>query len=301
MGFSASDAAFEGFRITRERPLPVLLWSLVYLVVAAIGSALMVLTLGPDMGRLAEMTPEASSNPEEVLAMVPVMAKVYAIALPLGLIWLAIFSAAIYRTVLRPSDTRFGYLRLSGDELRLTLLYIVLLLITFVVLFASTIVGTLAAMPLVAVAGPVGGALVMTALTMLGVVAAMAWVGVRLSLTGPWTFNTGKIDLKGAWLLTRGRFWPMLGAYILAVVLATIVGVLGLVIILAAATVTGGGLSDISQPDYSSLAGYFTPTRIVQLVVSAVVSTLQYVILLAPAAAIYRALAAETVPEEAFT
>lgn len=300
MGFSASDAAFEGFRITREKPIPVLLWSLVFLVMTVAAEALTVLALGADMGRMAQITPGSSPSPEEMMALIPAMAKASAIGIPLGLVWLAVFSAAIYRTVLQTTDGRFGNMKLGGDELRLTLLYIILLAITFVVLFGSTVIGTLVGMPLAALAGPVGGALAMTLLTFAGIIAAMAYFGVRLSLAGPRTFATGRIDLKAAWTLTRGHFWPMLGAYILAVVLATIVGALGLVIIIAAATVAGAGITDITQPDYTSLAGYFTPTRIVQLIVAALVSTLQYVILLAPAAAIYRELARNTAPAETF-
>lgn len=288
MAFSASDAAFEGFRITRERPLPVLIWSLVYLVVGAVGSALVVLMVGEDMNTVLQGA--AASDPAQAMTMLPVMGKMYAIALPLGILWTAFFSAAVFRAVLRPEDSRGAYLRFSRDELMIALLYIVLLIVSFVVLFGVTAVATLAAMPLAMLAGPVGAAALGMTVSFVAIIGTMAWIGVRLSLAGPTTFATGKIDLKGAWRLSVGRFWPMLGCYILAAVLATIVGLLGFVIVLAAAAGIGGGMTAITQPDYSSLGAYFTPARIVQLVVSSVVSTLQYVILFAPAAAIYRSL-----------
>ena len=41
MTFSATDAAFEGFRVVRRAPLSLVFWSLFYVVVMAVAFALM--------------------------------------------------------------------------------------------------------------------------------------------------------------------------------------------------------------------------------------------------------------------
>ena len=65
-----------------------------------------------------------------------------------------------------------------------------------------------------------------------GVVALFAWIAVlifvpiRLSLAGPHTFADHRLRPFASWTMTKGRFWPMFGAYFLATVFALIVSIL---------------------------------------------------------------------------
>jgi hypothetical protein len=45
------------------------------------------------------------------------------------------------------------------------------------------------------------------------------WVLVRLSLAGAITFSERRIHVSKSWELTRGRFWPLAWAYVLAFLL----------------------------------------------------------------------------------
>ncbi len=121
---------------------------------------------------------------------------------------------------------------------------------------------------------------------------------VRLSLAPSYTLATGRIDLAGAWRLTRGRFWPMLGAYVLAGVLGAVVLMLGLVVTAALVAVIGGmgALGQIARPDYASLGAFYTPARLAQTAVSAALNALVTPVLLTPAAAIYLRLAPRAAP-----
>ena len=93
---------------------------------------------------------------------------------------------------------------------------------------------------------------------------AFIFLAVRLSLASPMTFETKRIDLRGAWRLTQGRFWPLLGTYFIAFALSIVVVVLTFAIAVAAVAVAGGGMGALGaafQSDMSTMASVLTPAR----------------------------------------
>ena len=54
-----------------------------------------------------------------------------------------------------------------------------------------------------------------------------------------------RIDLRAAWAMTKGRFWPLLGAYALAFALSVVVVILTFAISVAVVGIVGGGLGAI--------------------------------------------------------
>jgi glucan phosphoethanolaminetransferase (alkaline phosphatase superfamily) len=120
------------------------------------------------------------------------------------------------------------------------------------------------------------------------------WVAVRLSLSGPATFAERHIRVFESWILTRGVFWRLLGAYVLSLALVIVVMLLALVIYAAiAAVMLGGDLSQIGkvfQPDTSSLTSYFTPAMLIYLVFGAFLGALQNAVIYAPPAVAFREL-----------
>ncbi len=297
MAFSPTDAAFEGFRLTREKPLVIVYWGVASLLISLATAVLMVTLIGPDMAAITQMG--QSSDPEAVLAMAPVMGKLYGLTIPLSLITSAIFTCAAYRALLRPQDSAFGYLRFGADELRMILLFFVLTL-----LFIAVLAGALVLLALIvaglsfafggggggtAAAGALGG--VIGFLLVLGV---GAFFFVRMSLAAPMTFSERRLAIAPAWRMTRGRFWPLLGAYFLAWVLALVVVLLGFAIVVAIIAAIWGlqAIGQVTSPDFSSLAAYFTPAMGLSLLISGFLSALQYAIVLSPPAVAYRELSA---------
>jgi hypothetical protein len=290
-GFSASDAAFTGFRIVAERPWVVAIWAGLQLVFNLGLQLFVAYSAGPAFTKAAQLgLPPAHEDPAAVLQLFQQVAPTYLVVIIGSLILNAVVYAAMNRAVLRPGEARFGYLRLAADELRQLGLFAIFvglgltvyLLMSIVVVVVTLVIGLV---PDEATALVLGTAVLLP---------AFIFLAVRLSLASPMTFDTRRIDLVGAWRLTKGRFWPLLGTYIIAFALSMVVALLTLAIALAAVAVAGGGMGALGatlQADLSSVAVVVTPPRLAYLAVSAVGQALIWPVTMTPAATIYRALA----------
>lgn len=300
--FSATDAALSGFSFVRRRPAAVALWAVILLVIhLAFGAALVALA-GPELAAVQAANLSGPQDPAAALALMARLLPLYAATALFALVFFSIAWATIDRAVLREGDAGFGYVRLGADEVRQGLL---LLLIFAVMLGAELVAGVLLGVAIVVVSlilrAP-GGEGVVPLITFLIAFCAFVFVSVRLSLTSPLTFDTRKVDLFGSWRLTRGRFWKMLGAYVLVWMLAILVYILVAIIAVALAAAIGGGLNGIAlmfRPDSSSAASYFSPVRLVIMVVNAAASALVWPLLLMPSATIYRQIRDATATREA--
>lgn len=281
--FSPTDAALEGFRITRERPAALLVWAVMFFAWGVLQQAALVGSgLGPLMDRLrtsfGDLSPQtqASLSPE-LFRNLPLLLLFSG----LGLAFTVVMTTAVFRAVLRPADGRFGYLRLSIDEARQIALMAFALgcgvVYLFLVALVTAIIGGIAQ----GIGGP-GSVLINIGLS-LATLCALVYPAVRLSLAPAMTFADGRISLFRSWALTKGRFWPLLGAYLMAFALALVVFLLSFVIFNLAATLAGGG-----QPDVTSLKAYFTPLTWTALIFNGAISALVSTITLSPAAAAFR-------------
>ena len=300
--FSASDAALTGFRIVRERPKAVLIWSAIQFAITLTFSVGMVWFAGPALTKLNAVNAEQTPDPAKTMAILQQLSPLLLCVFVFLLIFYPVLYATMSRVVLRPSEEGFAYIRLGADELRqlgLLLLIFALGIVAYIVLILA-LVAIVTPFSLAITRGSAGGgsggavlAVLFAILLGLAVIGAWIYVWVRLSLASPLTFATQRISLFGSWRLTKGLFWPMLGAYLVALILALVVWMLTVVITLAATAITGGGLGGLAgvfNPDMSSLSAYLTPARIVSFVISALSSALVWPVLLTPAAAIYRSL-----------
>ncbi|MDB5456595.1 MAG: hypothetical protein JWP92_2180 [Caulobacter sp.] len=295
--FSPTDAAFEGFRITREKPRAVAVWALVYLAVSVLLSVMTIWLAGPELMALETSGATSSADPAVAMAAFGKLMPLYGVLLPIGLIIQAVIAAAIYRVVMRPTEPAFHYLKLGRDELRLVLLTLIYFFLAIASVFIVVFVAGVVAALLAIVAGPLAAVVgVGVGLFAAGI---LVWLGVRLSLCAPQTFAEGRLRLFDSWHLTKGHFWSLFGAYFLSFVLALVVGMMALIIIAllatAAALATGGSLHDagaVFRTDTTSVAAYFKPGVIVSTVLSAGMMTLYYVVIYAPAAVAYRDLTA---------
>jgi hypothetical protein len=154
---------------------------------------------------------------------------VFGLLVPIFLLAFVVLWAAAYRAVLFPEQQRFFYLRVGMDELRLlgTMLILVVGGIVLTLLFGlvlGLVVGLIAM-----ILGAAGSALI-SFLTFVLLVGGWIFLGVRLSLAGPLTILQHKVIIGPSWRATRGNFWRLFAAYLVIILLLTVVyGVVALV------------------------------------------------------------------------
>jgi len=259
--FSASEAALEGFRLTKERPGTILAWSGIYAAGMLIIGEVMLTSLGADalaIARKGQVTPEDA----QVLATRLIHSlPAFLLVLLLAVVLISVITSGIYRLVLRPEQPGFLHLRLGGDELRLTLVNVALFAIGLVCLMIGFVA--------IAVAEQGGSAVGFIVAPLVAVLTI--WVGVRLSLATPMAFKERHISLVAAWALTRGRFWPIFGMIVLSLIFYIMVWVLVTVIWLAVLMLAGG-------PEAVSQGG--TPVALIAGVAAFVIQMLVSVVAL---------------------
>jgi hypothetical protein len=97
--------------------------------------------------------------------------------------------------------------------------------------------------------------------------------------------------------MTRGLVWPILGAYVLAVIAVVIFYLLALVLAAALATLLSGGdlgaLGRVMNPDMTSLQTFFSPGQVLMILFGALTSAVYNAVMSAPAAVMYREIRAQ--------
>lgn len=289
MGFSATEAAFEGFRVVRRRPLTLVFWSLFYIAVTVVAFSVM----GPSLISFvsaSEQLEQSGGTPtlEDFAPLFQMMGLIFAVLLPLSLISSAMIYAAVARAVLRPAESAFGYLRLGMDEVRVLVVSLVLFIVF--TLAATVLFGIVGA-----VAGLAGGAeapalWIVVVLLAFAFIALLVWLAVRLSLAIPITMAERRIAIFESFGVTRGRFWPLLGMALLAVVMSMVVGLLGTLVFLPLRLVAGDleGLAGLEGETMASIVQVAWPAIAAWIVINAVMSALQVAVVYAPFSAAYR-------------
>ena len=297
MAFSASEAAIEGFRIARREPATIAGWSVLQLI---LGIAVTVVTF-PYMRPLMALqglsaSGAASQTPAQAMAALEPMLGAIAVVIPIELVFVTVLSAAVYRAVLRPEDKDLARLRLGGDELRMAILWIELGLFLWAAgALALIVVVIVGGVLIAATKGSPTDVLMLVMVAYLFVAAGMVWLAVRFSMAAPMTFATRRVRLFSAWRLTKGRFWPLFGCYVLSFVFMITILIAQTVIGSAVALAMSGGslvqaATSYMHPDYSSLQAYVTPVRVVTLLINALLGGVYWSVALAPAAMAYKEL-----------
>jgi len=209
--FSPTDAALEGVRLTRQRPRAVLAWSGYNFAFGLVLLGVAYLTLGPHAQDILSEVRAGTNDPAEAEKLIRQTLPFCAVGLPISLLFMAMQMAAIYRAVLRP-EVGAGRFRLGREEWRLVALILVAIAIIAGVLFLSGLVSIFAA--------SAGANAFLIGLVSL---AATVFLFVRLSLAGPASFAEGRLILFRAWPRTRGNFWALLGAYVMAMAILLVV------------------------------------------------------------------------------
>jgi hypothetical protein len=287
MSFSATEAAFEGFRVVRRKPVVVLFWSAVYLAMFAVTFAVGASSLARIMA-MAETLQSSEPSMADVEALGASYGGFLAWVAPLGLAAGAILSAAIARAVLRPEQSAWGYLRFGKDELRVLVVSVAIGLIFGVLGGAG-----FAIVSLLFASGAASGQAILflvALLASLAVIAGLVWLGVRLSLAVPMTLDRGRIVVFESFKATKGRFWPMLGMALIVVIMAFVVSLLGGIVAMPV-TLVSGGLESLAALDGAPLGEILArawPALAAWSVVNAILSALQLAVLYAPFSAVWR-------------
>jgi hypothetical protein len=285
MTLPATDCAFEGFRLTRRAPKALLVWALAY----AVFFTLFFLVAAPHLVTVMSLVTalEGNANPsiEEIQPLMQAYGAMFAWGMPLAILFGAVLNTAIARSVIRPEEKQFGYLRVGKAELRVLAVNLIVAVITgLAAMLVFAVVSVIAA---IAITVPALW-LVVVLLSLAGL-ALIIWLTVRLSLAVPITFAEGRIAVKESFAMTRGVFWPMLGMAIIAWIMALLVALLGSAVAAPLSLLVGGmdrlaGLENAGVPQMLRVAG---PALVVSLVVNAVLSAAQITIMYAPFSAAY--------------
>jgi hypothetical protein len=296
-GFSVTQSALAGFRVVREHPEAAALWVTLQVLIAIGIGLVATVTWGPDLAKLHLGAVPTAADLPRLAGLWPMFAVTGAVSL----VVYSILCAAMNRAILKPRDRRFAYFRLGPEEVRqlgLTLILLAMAIAVYVaVVIVIVVVSGLFGAVTSSVSGPIGTnpnrAMAIVALGLAGMVGVFVFLGVRFSLASAQTFATGRISLFGSWVMTRGRFWPIVSTYGLALALYGVVWLLGFTLITAVVTLVGGGaggLAAMVNPDLGSLRAFFSPPQFTLLVMRAALSGLLWPLLLTPPATIYLAL-----------
>ncbi len=292
--FSPTEAAFEGFRITREQPRVVLALAACSLAFSFLLGVVAFVTLGPEFASILTTVRSPTLETKEFWRVAASLWPFLLVAAPAALLFQAVLNCAIYRMILRPEDRGWAYIRLGADELRVAAVMLVYAFVWVFVLFLTmmtAIFGGAFGGPVAAFAGSV----------LSGVVCFYCVIVlVRLSLAAPISFSERRLTLLKSWSVTKGRFWSLLGTYVLAFVFGLLIFILMWlmfgVVELAFLAMSGASLSEMYAKAPSPaifVAGLFSQAAF------ALILTCYRLIMESPPAAIYKAISERTPPASA--
>lgn len=283
--FSIGAAAKSGFGVIRRNPGAVAAWTLMYLVLAFWPYLVIVPFVG-----LEAWTSGGFGEPK--LTSLLVIQSVHAVSFLTSTVGLMLLFCAIYRAVLEPHERRRWFMRLGRQELWVglvsTVLFVLLVVGAFVLLMP---VATAAlAYPM---AKETPSPLAIGVLCVVGalLLAVVGWVGIRLSLAAPMSFERRSFVLFESWSLTRGHAWRMFLAYLTAYFMLCLTGFLLLLAMVAVAVLLslpfgGPGTLEAMLPT----GGSFALLLLAMVVMGGLFTALSHAIMLAPGACIYRQL-----------
>lgn len=296
MSFSATDAAFEGFRVVRRNPIALVAWTVVYLlytVGALFASGGMMKSMAVWMEQMEAL--ENGPAPTSPEAFAPIMESYLQAmshmvwTIPVSMIVSAILMAAISRAVLSSGTGSFGNIRLGMDELRVFVVTLVICILTAIVaMIVFVLAAVIGGFAIAAMEG--WGGLVM-ALALLAAGAFVIWLSVRWSLAVPITVAEKRFAIFDSFNLTKGRFWPLLGMALIAGVMACVIALLASVVSWPLSMMGGMSMFGNMGEDPVEMMRNFDPTSpwmLASAVVNAIVYALTVAVVYAPFTAAYK-------------
>jgi hypothetical protein len=299
--FSFGQAIGAGFGVVARKPLVLLVWTVAYLVLVTL----------PTIALMIQGLPEVAAGVRDaakhaVQGAAPSLGQFIAIQSRIAMlqwaVWLVqiisytILAGAIFRAVLEPTASKWGYLRLSGQEFWLFLTNLACGLLAILSLLTLSLPLQLGA----AIAnlgarqghGPGPGAIWSYYLIGFGGLGLIFWMASRLCLALPLAFDQRRFALSESLKLTRGLAAKMFAtalALLLIVwlsqvgfrALGQVIGMQGVVVHLTS------GAAKASPP---VVVGQLVPLVLGYFGLTTLISMTVLVIVVAPMASIYQQL-----------
>lgn len=273
------DSAFQHFYKTKGPSGFMWKYLLTYSLVMGALFALFYVPLFSSMFSLMfrDILNDGSMTESELNSEVLQLMLTFAWVIPLFMIayfvTYSIFEASALRRYLRQEGFS---LKFGADELRIMA---VLLMWSGCLLLAYLLlgVGVLAIMAPVILSGDAGNVSVLglIPLLMLAVLLPMLFFGVRLSPATAITMRDRKITFFSAFPVTKGRFWPLLGAFLVVYLIVYAIQMAGQFI--AMIPMVGGMMSALSSADPEDpaavMAMFSNPLVLIALAVLMIVNT----------------------------
>ena len=286
--FSLTDAAFEGFRFTRERPGAVAAWAAVTFAFN-IGSGVLGALVGGDALRAVH-----------ALGGHPTIAEIAAVfppaAAPLLVTFLVNFAGAafIYSSAIRSvlGIDRTVKFSVGNDERRLFLILVCGFLLYLVInIFIGVAFGVIESIT------SIFGSFIPDFLYVIAPIVLIIvpiYIIIRLSLVPVIAIDRKRINMKESWVSTKGHFWPLAGSIVLSLVLFCIVAAIAIVLVMALGEVasisTGGAIAKpgdiLNGPEAE---GFLTPALVFGGLVAALLIGVLLPVVLGPQVRAYQA------------
>ena len=226
-GIEVTAAAGAGFGLIGKRPLTVLAWGLLVVVLVGLPVAALMGAVLPDIieaARQTQMTPGAPPPIQQFAAIGQqigaIQGPVFALALLVG----TVLTSAIFRAVLEPKNSAFAYLRLGGKELWLFILGVAQWLF-WAVVFAMSMMALVATYAVTARYASQGAGVLATLAAGAVVIFLLIVLALRLAMAGPMTFMAGEFRMFQSWRLTRGHAGEIFLVALLIFVITFAVGI----------------------------------------------------------------------------
>jgi hypothetical protein len=223
--FSPTDAAFAGFRFTRERPAAIATWAAATLIFNLASAVFGALIGGSTLIQFQALAKVQPFNWSEFALLMPRLLPALAVTMVINMAGSAIiYPSAIRSFIGRDRKVTF---HIGEDERRILVLLLFYGMIFYVVSSVTGIcMGFLENMfgQFGLDTDSVGGRVAVTILSLFPPAAVI----VRLSLAPVIAVDRKRISLKESWISTKGHFWPLAGSLLLSGILYLVIVFVGL-------------------------------------------------------------------------
>jgi hypothetical protein len=296
--FSPTDAAFEGFRFTRERPGAVGTWAAATLIFNLASAVMGALIGGSTLVEFQQLTQAPVFDWGAFAHLMPRLLPALAVTVAINMAGSAIIYPSAVRSFIG-RDPKVSF-HIGEDELRIFLL---LLIFSVIYLITSVITG-IAFGVLENIIGAFSSE-VGNFITFVGGLAGVAlpsMIIVRLSLAPVIAVDRKRINLKESWVSTKGHFWPLAGSLALSAILYFVVVFVGLLLVMTLAQVlsisTHGAISPKTFTDahQTTLADLIKPAAVFGELITALMFAVLLPVACGPLVRAYQAYDAPDAP-----